>query len=323
MVYKAGCKVNLETGAVLAVSAPLKFHGFKTKFTSRPRGHTIGLLAVLFCGSVSAHSQVQSQGLLAAPDLVTDRPGFTEPTNLVTPGRLQIENGFSYDWGHDGSRLFAAGSRLIRLGISKRFELRLASDGYLASFVPGEQRAARDRGMADASIGAKLGLFEETRFLPAISFLPSLSLPSGHAVFSSRGYDPQLNLSWSKDLPGEFNLGGNAIVAAITDGVSRRMERAFSLSAAHILPRGFGGYAEIFSIRPASAAARPVNVVNGGVTHLLGPNLQVDVAIGRSISGQGPRYFVAGGLVVRSPRSYFARQAKKSFENMKMLAKPQ
>ena len=262
--------------------------------------YKISLLAALLCG----HAAAQSEPPLAPSDLATDRPGFTEPTNIIDPGALQLENGFSIEWGRDASRQFTGGSPLIRVGISRRFELRLASDGFLSTAERGEQGTVRRRGIADAGIGAKVGILQEARFLPALSILPSLSLPSGDSAFSGRGYDPQVNLSWSKNLPGGFNVGGNAIVAAITEGGKRGLQRAFSVSAAHNLPRGFGAYAEVFNIRPAGAADRPVSVVNGGLTYLLSPNAQVDVEAGWAVAGPGPRLFLAGGLVIRLPRAF-------------------
>ena len=257
-----------------------------------------GLLALALCGCASAQNE-RPPG--PPPELVTDRPGFTEPTNVVSPGALQTENGFSFDWGRGGSRLLTAGSPLIRVGISKRLELRLESDGYLATRERGELGMAYSQGMADSGIGAKLAILEETRFRPAISILPSLSLPTGHPAFSSRGYDPTLNLSWSKDLPAGFNVGGNAILASASGEQGQLWQKAFSLSASRDLPQGFNGYGEIFSVRPSGRL--PVNVFNGGVTHLLSANVQVDVEAGWAVAGPGPQLFLAGGLVIRHPRA--------------------
>jgi hypothetical protein len=274
--------------------------------------------------SVLPAAAAQSQASVAAetPEKVdADRPGFTEPTGTLGSGVVQIESGFTFERERDGSRLFSPAATLLRMGVGSRFDLRVATDGYQATAESGGNGLIRHGGLADIAVGGKLRVWGQTRLVPAFSVLFNVSLPSGHRDFTSGGYDPTVKVSLSKDLPGGFNLGGNMNFSAITLNERHQMERAFSVTAAHDLPHGFGGYIEFYSILPA-AGERAVNVLNGGVTHALGRNMQWDVEAGCGISGRGPRYFVAGGLVVRYPRGYFTGWVKRGFDNMKILVKP-
>src|SRR5437870_3062683 len=65
------------------------------------------------------------------PELVTDRPDFTESSLVVPRGRLQIEGGFSYTRGNSGERAWNLPEMLLRLGVASRWELRLEAPQYL------------------------------------------------------------------------------------------------------------------------------------------------------------------------------------------------
>ena len=64
-----------------------------------------------------------------AQDLVTDRPDFTESAVTITPGRVQVEAGASVAEA-DGTEALAVGELLVRIGLTERWELRLAPGSY-------------------------------------------------------------------------------------------------------------------------------------------------------------------------------------------------
>src|SRR4051794_29638391 len=72
--------------------------------------------AVSEAAAPAAPEAAQSGPAAAPPELVTDRPDFTDSTVVVPRGRLQLESGFNSEWGSDGRRQLDAPEVLLRWG---------------------------------------------------------------------------------------------------------------------------------------------------------------------------------------------------------------
>lgn len=231
-----------------------------------------------------------------------DRPGFTEPPDVLRRGVIQLEGGEVFGVESRPAAVeynFVEGSPLLRLGVGRRTELRFTGEGFRFwknEYVEGVERA---RGMSDFSIGAKLKLREEDGLLPAIAILPALSLPIGHHQFSSSTLDPAIKLAWAKTLVHGFSTGGNFNLSWVTDQDRRLLQRAYSLSLGHNLPGRLGGYWEVYRISPTEAGS--TWMFNTGVTRSMGHNAQVDIEVGRTLKPSAPCWFVAAGFAVRLP----------------------
>lgn len=236
------------------------------------------------------------------PELVTDRPDFTEATDVVGRGVLQLEGGFTLD--REGSvRHFSGPELLLRLGLSKRFELRFATDGFDANEAVGQNWRS---GHSDAEIGFKLNFWKQGHYRPAFSIVPNLSIPVGSAAFSSGGYDPTLKLAWSKDLPKGFTLGGNINFLSLRAESGRIVQKAWSTSLGHDLPGGFAAYWEVYGFSPWDGPANAW-IANTGISHGVGDNAQWDVRVGRRITAAGPAWFFGAGFAIRKPTPLFVR----------------
>src|SRR5262247_1179263 len=88
-----------------------------------------GLLVIL------AAAPGQAQTSQPDPELVTDRPDFTESSEVVGRGVLQVESGLTLEQPDDSVRQVTLPQLLFRFGLGSRVELRLASDGYVAQSV--------------------------------------------------------------------------------------------------------------------------------------------------------------------------------------------
>lgn len=262
------------------------------------------MIALRFCfllAWVAASLPAQSGAPAESAELNADRPGFTTGTAVVGHGVFQFESGFSFGREGDGAHVFSAPSPLIRIGVGDRFEMRFQSEGYLSTTGDNANGGVRRSGLSDSAAGVKWRLWDEKRLLPALAIVPSLSLPIGHRWFTSAGYDPSLELDWSKGLPQGFALGASVRVSSVTGGDRRWVERAISVAASRRLLAGLSGYAEIGGVHSSDPSLGPARVVNGGVVRSLGKNIQVDIEAGRGLTGAGPKYFFAAGLVVRQP----------------------
>jgi hypothetical protein len=253
-------------------------------------------LAVAF----SAHAETPKREL---PDLITDRPDYTESVEVAGKGIIQTEHGITLDREGDVHSL-STPEMLVRIGLTRRIELRLGSDG----FVMERSTAGTFKGRADTEIAAKIAIFEQKgRFRPGFSIIPLLSLPSRNEHFSSLGYDPTIKLAWSRDLPKGFSLGGNLNYSSLTENNGRFLQTAASWSLGHDLKAGFGAYWEVFGFSPWEKGGKVSWIANSGITHGVGKNAQIDVRAGKRMTEVGPNWFVGVGFAVRRPTHWFAR----------------
>jgi hypothetical protein len=230
-------------------------------------------------------------------DLVTDRPDFTESSLVVGAGIWQLETGMAFEGDAAGARAFAAPQALLRLGLSRRVELRLGAGGFLA------ERSATGiestTGGSDFEIGAKVTVLDEERHGIGVSLIPIVSLPVGSDAFSSGGVDPTLKITWARELPRGFGLSGNVNVMAETEEDEHVGRHAWSFSLGHELVYGWGGYAEVYGFSSLERGGDAAWTVNGGLTRGIGGDRQFDVSVGRGVTDAAPNWFVSAGFSLR------------------------
>ena len=247
-----------------------------------------GTLLLIAATALLLHAQ--------SDEISTDRPDYTESTDTVGRGIGQFEGGVV--WTSQAPRhTLTVPNALLRIGVVRRLELRLASDGFVRESVLGNGTWDRNSGGADLAIGAKLALTGERRLLPALSVIGALSLPVGSERFSSGGYDPFFKLCWSKSLPKAFDAGGNVVVQLATAGPGTSVEHAVSLSVGHKLPGGLRGFWEVYRISPYAGQT----IADTGLSKPLGKNFQIDVSVGHTLMAQTSSWFASAGFAIRRP----------------------
>ena len=232
----------------------------------------------------------------AVPELVTDRPDFTESSEVVGHRVVQIESGFTLEQSDASTRQVTAPQMLVRVGIGPRFELRFAGDGFVSQSLSTPSGHVRTSGRSDVELGAKFKFADASRAGVDLAVIPFLSLPTASNGFSSNGYDPGFKLTAARDLPRGFGLSGNFNATSMTSETGRGWEREASLSLGHGLGGPFGAYWETYGTLAGGGCDCTVNT---GVSMALGANSQIDVEVGRGISGQAQDWFVGFGFAVR------------------------
>jgi hypothetical protein len=263
------------------------------------------------CAAIAMGLLVAAAIPLAAdePELVTDRPDQTESTAIVPAGRTQVELGATYFRDDDDGlrqEVLEVPGTLVRIGLGERFELRLGWEGWLEEEASLGALSATEDGFGDAEIGAKFRLRQGGGPSPAIALIAATSVPAGEESFSTERFDPSARFSLSHDLAGGIGLGYNLGV----ETASRRRDHGHSTlaTAIYTLAAGFpagerwGLFAEVFGEVPMSEEGNPAHVVDGGVTYLLRPNLQLDLAAGAALSDDASDWFTGVGVSFRLPR---------------------
>ena len=251
------------------------------------------ILAALVIGRAAV---CEAQSSPAVPELVTDRPDFTESSDVVGHRVVQIESGLTLEQSDATTRQVTAPQMLVRIGVGRRVELRFAGDGFVSQSVQTPAGHVRTSGRSDLELGAKVKFAEAAHAGLDLAVIPFLSLPTASDGFSSDGYDPGFKLTAARDLARGFGLSGNFNAASVTTAAGRTWAREASLSLGHGLGGPFGAYWETYG---ALAHGGCDCTVNTGVTMAIGGNGQVDVEVGRGVGGQAQDWFVGVGFAMR------------------------
>jgi len=265
----------------------------------RARGFGLGLALWLLIPA-AAFAQTPS----AATDqseINTDRPDFTESSVVVGKGVIQLEGGFTSGSDHeDGVETndIRFPQTLLRIGLSKRFELRLGADGLVTDSVrPDGQPAVRTSGFSAIAVGGKYVLRESDDGL-ALAIIPILAIPTGSDAFSG-SVDPAVKFTWAHGLPHGFDVSGNVNFASVENNGHRDFLRVASVSFSHALAPTWEGYWELIT---AFDSAECACTFNTGVTRLFGRNFQLDAEAGWGLTDSATDWFVGFGFGVRFPK---------------------
>lgn len=260
------------------------------------------LLPVLFL--------IAAPGLADDPDLVTDRPDQTESAVSVPPGFVQLEIGALIgddDEGGVSVEFREVGSTLVRVGLFEGTELRVGWSGFVEETVKTAGARAKSDGVGDASLGFKTELLDERGRRPRVAILAATSLPLGDSDVTSDRFDPSARLSFSHTLSDRVGLGYNAGVELATGFDEAGLEHTLS-SAIYTVALGVGlsdrtgAFFELFGDLPLSAPGGATHSFDAGITYLLRPNLQLDVAVGVGLSEDAADTFAGVGVSWRWPR---------------------
>lgn len=255
--------------------------------------------ALLLIAAALAPAELSAQAPAAdadeAPSLVGDRPDFTESPSVVT--RLQLETGYTFE-EVSRTKLHTVGELLVRVPVVRALELRIGVPSWAREGIDGPTDGAS--GLTDAIAGGKLSLRDPGRRNggPAVALLAGTTLPTGDE-FGSDGFHPGARLAAAMELSERVSLAANAGAGSAEEGDGRFAELSGSVSVGIGVTEALGAYLEAYGIAPTGGGPASRSVVNGGVTWLAGPNLQLDVRAGTGLSGPSPDLILGTGAVWR------------------------
>ena len=265
------------------------------------RTPALTLIYCLAAGLIGTYGPAEGQEVENVPEFITDRPDQTESSAVLPRGYFQIETGLTYSDEGSESRTLEYPGTLVRIGLAKRLELRLGTQGFVSEFEGDETT-----GYGDSEIGAKIYLWRERGRRPEAALLASVSVPTGNSAFSTRHADPSFRFLFSHTLTETvslaYNIGAAWETIATTSGSATLSDLEYTLAAAFALTDRIGAFAELFGATPLSAGGGTAISADGGFTYLLRPNIQLDVELGAGITDDAPDWFLTAGVSFRFPR---------------------
>jgi len=236
------------------------------------------------CGSATADD-------LAQAPISTDRPAVTDSSVVVPSGSLQAENGFAQSVSQGQARLDAP-ETLLRFGVLPKTELRLTVPDYFSSVKTGSGTTS---GLGDLAVGVKQQLGPASGF--DISMVLSLSLPTGGRSISSHGYDPSVQMPWSRALGPNWTAAGMLSVYWPTQADGRNVTGETTFLMDRQVTKRWDAFVEYAGDFPERGGPR--HLVHFGTAWRPTPHQQFDLHVGLGLSSAAVDHFIGVGYSFR------------------------
>ena len=245
----------------------------------RARWHfQLALLALIFWWTLPLRCQSVPESEVI---ISTDRPSVANSSVVVPQGGLQFENGLLVTHTQ-GQFVLDLPETSVRYGLLGKTELRLTVPDYYHNLPNGAGTAS---GFGDLAIGVK----QQLGPLPGnfnLSAMFSLSFPTGADAISSHGYDPALQLPWSRALSTKWTLGGQAAFYWPTLAGSHNFTGETTFYLDRQLSKPWDAFVEYVGDFPERGGSR--QLLHFGTSYKLAPHHQIDfhAAVGLTHSAQ-------------------------------------
>jgi hypothetical protein len=218
--------------------------------------------------------------------IATDRPAVTDSSVVVPVGSLQAENGFAYTVDH-GQGTFDVPESLVRFGVTGKTEFRFTFPDYFAA-LPSD-------GFGDLAIGMKQQLGPIHNF--DVSLVLTLSLPTGSKALSSHGYDPSVQVPWSRSLSANWTAAGMFSVYFPTEGSRRNITGETAFLIDRQLNKPCDAFVEYVGDFPQ--AGGPRHLLHVGTAFKVSAHHQFDLHAGVGLSRAALDHFIGVGYSFR------------------------
>jgi len=240
------------------------------------------LLSVLFFSVFAQENEVV--------ELIGDRPDQTESAFIVPKGYFQFEDGFLYENETSEIQNISYSSMLLRYGLFKNFELRFATEYGMTKSTGFDDI----KGFSPFSIGAKIHVNEEDGWIPQIAFLTHINIAkTGAKEFLQDYHSAQMAMTFNHTINKSWSVGYSIGVEYLPD--VNYSVGTYTFVSGFSISEKVGAFVEVYG--DFSKYAYADNKINGGVTFLVLPNLQFDVAGGFGLSQYSANNYFGVGLI--------------------------
>ena len=220
-----------------------------------------------------------------------DRPGMATGVDILPFKKVQFETGFQWDYS-DGASAITLPTAMLRVGLSDFAELRLQYDGTLTENID----APWTYGVEPLTIGTKIRVLEGGQYLPAISFMANLAIPSTTDLAHAMHVAPSLYLLFQNDITDWFNIGYN--VGAEWNGEDATPATFLAVCLGFGITDNFGAFLESYNYLTRYDLSTGQTAVDAnldfGFNYVVHPRVQLDLYA--SFNCQNPKSYSNIGL---------------------------
>ena len=244
----------------------------------------VSLFIYLFISEVKAQDELN--------ELTVDRPGIAESPFTVSPGTFQFETGFEYYDRANGEVIFLP-TILFRTGLSNSAELRITERQTIDKTGEGTVN-----GLSPLYVGVKVHIIKQKRWIPETDVLTNLVIPLGSGRLQPNGLGHELLLLFQNDITEKFAVNYN--IGYLWFNIEQGEIFTGSMCFNYLPTRRVGLFIEYFTL---STSWPGEHGVDGGMTYLLSPHLQLDLSGGISKVEGDTNYFLSAGFSFRLQRA--------------------
>lgn len=221
-------------------------------------------------------------------ELTVDRPGIAESPFTVSPGTFQFETGFDYHSRYTGE-IYYLPVVLFRTGISNGAELRVTERQIIDN--TGDESI---KGLSPLNVGVKVHIIKQNGWIPETDILTNLVIPMGKSSLQPNGLGHELLLLFQHDLTEKTAVNYN--IGYLWYGIEQGEIFTASFCFNYLPTRRVGCFLEYYTF---SASWPGEQGIDGGMTYLVKPNLQLDLSGGLSKQDGHTNFFLSSGFSVR------------------------
>lgn len=242
----------------------------------------------------------------------SDRPGFSDSYSVVPRGYSHLESGYTFTYDYERSTRLAnhtLGEFSLRTGLMDNFELRIKWTGGSFTETHFEDTSPRtgrhitredhDDGATDMSIGFKTQLLKQKGWIPNLSIIPAISIPTGSRNKTTGDVDPEVRVAWNYALSDKWSVYGVGLATWLSDGDGRFFQSGASLATYYQFTPKLGGFVEYYGLYPSTRDSDCQHNINFGPVILLDENIQVDIRVGFGLNEEAPDFFAGIGFCTR------------------------
>jgi hypothetical protein len=260
-----------------------------------PHFAPVALLTLILAAMAPLDGQDEPVSVDAAGAISTDRPAVTNSSVVLPAGNLQVENGF-LETGSQGRSVVDGSETLVRFGVGTRTELRFTAPDYYHNLNTGQ-----GSGFGDLAVGAKEQLVSTPGGFD-VSAIVFLSFPTGAFPLSSGGYDPGLQLPWSRSLSASLSVAGMFSAYWPTQGHTRNLFGESTILLDRQLTGPWDAFVEYAG--DFGALGGPRHLLHFGTALKLTRRHQLDLHVGLGLSSAAVDHLVGIGYSFRVPANH-------------------
>jgi hypothetical protein len=216
---------------------------------------------------------------------------------VVPEGSFQVENGVLITSSEE-QRTFDGPETAVRFGVASTTELRLSAPDYYRDLPTGF--GAAGSGFGDITLGVKRQ-FGPTPGGFDVSVIVFLSIPTGAHPISSHGYDPGLQLPWSRKLSANWTAAGQFALYWPTQPTQENARRDLTGESTFLLDRQLATPLDAFIEYAGDFPQRggPRHLLHFGAAYKTAPRQQIDLHFGIGLSSASLDHFIGIGYSFR------------------------
>lgn len=240
------------------------------------------IVILLFFCPLCLHAQ---DGYSFSPD----RPGMATGTSVLPSGKVIWESGI--EAANQNGWVFTLPTTMLRVGVSSFAEVRLEYDGSLF-----KEQDKWSYCTEPIVLGAKFKIFDGKGWIPQISFMANLDIPSNSKLAKEMYVAPSLYLLFSNDITEWLNLTYN--LGEEWNGIDSTPSTFLGICLSASITDSFGAFVENYNsfFKRIGETTCSFWNLDMGLTYLISPNLQIDCYGGFNLQQPSSSYLFGCGI---------------------------